>query len=188
MTNGQNDDARKDFLVALAVTAAISAAIIIILDYWRAGSTISQGGRYALWGTFAALILKMLISDWGNKKFEWHKHGYDMCIMTLGTSLTTLAYELSKDEWIKKKIIFLGLLFLGSMAATLLAGGNSRSIEASAKAHPAVRRPFLEWTNIVLGTVAIGLNLYILVVKDVSAVKRPEMAALSAARHAGLRR
>ena len=60
------------------------------------------------------------------------------------------------------------------MAATLLAGGNSRSIEASAKAVPAVRHPFLEWTNIILGTVAIGLNLYILVVKDVSAIKRPQ--------------
>ena len=58
MANGQNDDARKDFLIALAVTAAISAAIIVIFDHWGAGSTISQGGKYALWGTFAALILR----------------------------------------------------------------------------------------------------------------------------------
>jgi hypothetical protein len=153
---------RDTFLVAFLVTGLFSIAVLGGFWFFGTNPPISEGGWYALCGAFAALVLKMLVADWGHKEFEAHKHGYDMCVMALGTALSTLAYELSKEPLVRRRIVFLFVLFLLALVGTFLAGGNTRSIESRTTSKPAA----LKWMNIGLGFLAIGLNLFFLVVKD----------------------
>jgi hypothetical protein len=175
---------RDPFLLALLTTVLVSLAIMSGFRFFGLNPPISEGGWYGLWGAFIALVLKMLIADWGHKQFEAHKHGYDMCIMALGTALTTLAYELSKEPPIRRRIVFLGVLFLLALGGTFIAGGNTRSIESNTTNKPAL----LKWMNIGFGFLAIGLNLFFLVVKDQRSVVEQAKPPISANQSNGVTR
>jgi len=158
---------REQFLKGLGLTVLTALAMLVGFRFLGNNPPISEGGWYALWGAFGALVVKMLVSDWGLKAFEAHKHGYDMCIMALGTSFSTLAYELSKDPLVRRRVVFLLVLSLFAFVGTLVTGGNSRSIESNTTKVPGM----LKWVNIGLGSLAIALNLFFLVVKDQGAIK-----------------
>jgi hypothetical protein len=158
---------RGSFLGGLGATAFVCSLTFGILYHWGHRWSISSSGWWALGGATAALIIKMFISDYGAKKFEWHKHGYDMCIMTLGTSLTALAYAFASDEFGREQLRYLGVVFVLAMIATFFTAGNSREIEVGAKDNPPKKCVSLKLANIVFGIFAIMMNLYVLVVKDV---------------------
>lgn len=168
------------FRAGLGTTTLICVLSFGIFYHWGHQWNISDSGWWALDGASAALILKMFISDYAAKRFEWHKHGYDMCIMTLGTSLTALAYALASDEFPREQLRYLGLLFVVAMIATFLTAGNSRDIEKGATRNPPKKCVSLKLTNIVLGIFAITMNLYVLVVKDVGTAKhQPPISHIS---------
>ena len=126
------------FRAGLGTTTLICVLSFGIFYHWGHQWNISGSGWWALGGAAAALILKMFISDYAAKKFEWHKHGYDMCIMTLGTSLTTLAYASALDEFQfpREELRYLQLLFFVAMIATFVTARNSRDIEEGTTRKP----------------------------------------------------
>ena len=170
---------RGAFLGGLGVTVLVCAAAFFAIYHWEQRFKVSTAGRWALGGAAASLLLKMCLSDLSLKKFEWHKHGHDMCIMTLATSLSALAYALASDEFLRAQMRPLGVLFILAMILTVLTAGNSREIEEGAAATPINKCTGLKIANIVVGVFAIMMNLYVLVVKDEGAPKHVPCACQS---------
>src|SRR5262245_36446292 len=48
--------------------------------------------------TWGGLSLKLLCGDVISDKFEYHKHGYDFCVVTMGTALSTFTLQLLSDK------------------------------------------------------------------------------------------
>jgi hypothetical protein len=157
---------RGAFLGGLGVTTLVCGIAFFLIYHWEQDLKVSPAGWWALGAAAVALLLKMCLSDLAQKKFEWHKHGHDMCIMTLGTSLSALAYAFASDDFPRAQLRPLGVLFILAMIVTILTAGNSREIEEGAAATPTQKCAGLRTANIVVGVFAIMMNLYVLVLKD----------------------
>jgi len=171
-------DPKHQFILGLVTT--ILVCVLFVLGGKLLGQIpkLSRSGWYAICGACAALILKMLISNQIGQDFKFHKHGYDMCVMAFGTSLTTLSYEMSHPKVDGPTITFVFVLFVMVFCAMLQTGLNTVKIDAE---KAGTKHTGSIWTNIILGVFAILFNIMFLVVKDIdsqqSAVQQPSTSA-----------
>jgi hypothetical protein len=155
-------DPKYQSILGLVVTVLVCILIVLVLKRWEMVPRLSHGGWYGIAGVCVALFMKILLADWLGQDYKYHKHGCDMCVMAFGTSLTTLAYELSHPQIDGPTMTFLLCLFLLALLGMLRAGLNSAKIEKENN----VKHLGLVWANVALGVFAIGLNIFFLVAKD----------------------
>ena len=147
---------------ALVIVAFVAAIRVLV------ATPLSDGASLAVGATAIAVLLKILLGYSASKDFDFHNHGYDLCIMTLGTSLTAgaslYAYDLNK---VKSFILLIVIAFLMALFFTLMAAINLKEINEFVKAHPGKRAPALRTlANMFLGVVSLGFNLLIVVTKS----------------------
>lgn len=140
----------------------------------------------ALWVlliAWAAIAFKTLFGDLALGRFDYHKHGYDFCIITLGSSMASLGMQIVSDEdlfsglpsmfpmglieklapgdYFSQRVILLLLIFFASSILALLAAGNSRSIlNETAK-----NTWSLSLLNFILGTGIFGFYIFLLIAR-----------------------
>jgi hypothetical protein len=68
------------------------------LDKYGMVSPLRPQAYIVLFITWVGLGLKLLFGDVITDKFEYHKHGYDFCIVSMGALLSTLSLQLLTDK------------------------------------------------------------------------------------------
>jgi hypothetical protein len=163
--NDTNENGSREFLLlSVLLTVLIYVASVAVI---RTIGWVPHLTKTAWWGLSAsvlAIIIKMLFGDLvkGDNKIDWAQHGYDLCIMTLGTSLITVAYQFASSD-INGKALLIPFITIGlTLLGVVLAGGNLNAIEKGKAKRPG----FLKALNICAGVVAISLNVLIIVTKE----------------------
>jgi hypothetical protein len=153
--------------LGLASTVLIVAAFIAAFRLVHAAGGLTSGAQLAIGATTLAVLLKIFLGYFASKDFDFHNHGYDLCIMTLGTSLTAgtslYAYDLNK---VKGFILLIALAFIIAIVFTLTAAVNVAEIKKALASNPSQRPSALRTlANLLLGSVSMGFNLLIVISK-----------------------
>lgn len=133
--------------------------------------------------TWISLGLKLLCGDVVSDKFEYHKHGYDFCNLTMGTALSMLSLQMFSTapllkglpstgplrlltpiigpDQARQQIALLTSLFVLTSFLTLLTARISRAV-----VDPATKaKNLLSLLNFGIGASAFGAYLFLLLVK-----------------------
>lgn len=120
--------------------------------------------------------MKTVIGDIINGKVEYHKHGFDFCLATMGASLAGLAVQLTKSENLYpgfsthfgissgdagQAVMILVVIFALSCLFTLLTGLISKAIGQRSTQY----KDALSMINFFIGVMFLGFNILILVSK-----------------------
>lgn len=145
-------------------------------------SPLRWQGYVVLTVTWLGLSFKLLFGDVITGKFEYHKHGCDLCILTMGTALSMLSLQLiSKADilpgipgtglWslftvfsndvVKQRIALLVALFIVSCFLAFLTALISRAV-----GDPATKgKNLLSLMNFGIGSSTFGAYLFLLIAK-----------------------
>jgi hypothetical protein len=166
---------------------ALTILLFVVLPYalQRVGliGAVSSRAGWVLLLAASGLVFKILCGDAATGKFEYHKHGYDFCIITMGAAISSLGLQLtsandifhglpdngifaliaqmSPDNVVLQRMALLLVVFLLSSVFALLTGGNSRVISDGKTTVPNL----LALLNFVLGVGIFGFYIFLLVAK-----------------------
>lgn len=114
----------------------------------RAGG-VAKGHLALLIIVWLGIALKFLVGDLVSGHFDYEKHGYDLCLISMGGALSALAVQLFIEhetlpglkqsvlapflkeisgDGVRQQIVFLVVVFLGCCCASLLAASINRGI------------------------------------------------------------
>jgi hypothetical protein len=85
-------------LLAILVTLALFIGLPIIFGTYGLMPPLNPKAKYILAITAGGLVFKILFGDLISGKFEYQRHGYDLCIVTLGASLSSLSLQIMSDH------------------------------------------------------------------------------------------
>ena len=120
--------------------------------------------------------MKTVLGDIINGKVEYHKHGFDFCLATMGASLAGLAVQLTRPENLypgfsthfgissadaSQAIMILVVIFAMSCLFTLLTGVISKAIAQEDTQY----KDALAMVNFFIGIMFLGFNVVILISK-----------------------
>jgi hypothetical protein len=132
-------------LSAIVVTVALLVAIPYGLETLGLVSPLTPNAWVVLLVTGLGLVLKTVFGDLISGEFEYHKHGYDFCVVTLGATISSLSLQLTTD-----KDLFPGLPSTGPLS--FLAGVSGDVL---------VQRRMLLFLFLLLSCVVALLTAYI---------------------------
>src|SRR6266581_6365252 len=136
-------------LSAVAVDGALFVLLPVMFSTCGWITHLEGKAYFVLFVTWAGLMLKLFFGDVITDKFEYHKHGYDFCTLTMGTALSAFslqvlsggdlmsklpqtgiwsAFAFISSDPAKQHAVILGLLFLAACVASLIAARISRSV------------------------------------------------------------
>lgn len=118
----------KLFLIAVIVLV-VSFIGVVGLRYFNLVGALS--GKYlVLIAAVLVFYIKMFVQDLVSDEPKFYRNGYDLCVMTLSTAITSLAAELfsALPGHDNRVAIFSSILVL-ALAGTLLAARNTKYIE-----------------------------------------------------------
>jgi uncharacterized membrane protein YfcA len=159
-------------ITAVLVIVLAITAVIAFHSYGLIEISLSVG--LAVSATVVALLIKIVCQGIVTRTPEFHKQGYDLCIMTLATTLTAIGAEfaraytaghLDRPQILKVGIIF--LIFVGALLLTLLTTYNSRRFEDS-KVHAAANRlaapkeSYASFLSYISGMGIFVFNIYVI--------------------------
>jgi hypothetical protein len=170
----------------LLSAVAVDGALFVLLPYVfsRYGMIVPLDGKAytVLFVTWAGLTLKLFLGDVVSDKFEYHKHGYDFCTLTMGTALSMFSLQLVGGQDLLHKLpttgvwslfafvsadtsnqhtFILAALFLAASVLAFVTARISRSVS-----DPATRwKALLAMFNFVLGSGSFGTYVFLLLVK-----------------------
>ena len=156
---------RLRHLSVVAGTVALCVLTAALIPVLGIAPHLSLSATAGIVGASIALVLKILIAEWGNARWAWERHGNDMCTMAMGTSLTSLAAYAVSDHFDVHTMVALLALAAAALIFTLITGGNVRALDQDNNVTRG-QALVLRWVNVGLGTIAIGGNLVIVVVKS----------------------
>ena len=81
-------------LSAIVVTVALLIALPYGLEKLNLVAPLTPNAWIVLFVTGIGLALKTVFGDLISGEFEYHKHGYDFCIVTLGATISSLSLQL----------------------------------------------------------------------------------------------
>lgn len=132
--------------------------------------------------TGITISMKTILGDFISGEFMYHKHGYDFCIVALGTSMSGLSLQILADKSLfpglqhapfisfvsqnitsaeNVAIAYLSFILIISIFATLLTARISKSIN-----HDSPRFPdLLSILNFSIGSGIIGMYLLLIITK-----------------------
>jgi len=85
-------------LSAILVTLALFVGLPIILGTYGLMPPLNPKAVYILAITAGGLVFKILFGDMISGRFDYQRHGYDLCIVTLGASLSGLSLQIMADH------------------------------------------------------------------------------------------
>jgi hypothetical protein len=161
----------------------VTIALLMVGPYALAGvgliSPLVPKAWIVLLVTGLGLILKTVLGDMISGEFEYHKHGYDFCIISLGATISSFSLQLTSDKDLfpglsstgplaiissdvleqRRVLLFVFLLF--SYTATLLTAYISKAIkEPDTKFKNA-----LSLINFSIGSALLGVYVLMLITK-----------------------
>ena len=169
-------------LGALVVHGVLFIGMPYILS--RAGliATLRWQAYVVLAVTWIGLGLKLLFGDVVSDKFEYHKHGYDFCNLSMGTALSMLslqimsstdvlpgipatgawaAFSVVSKDIVRQRVALLSGLFIVMCFLALLTARISRAV-----ADPATKgKNLLSLLNFGIGASAFFAYLFLLLAK-----------------------
>lgn len=132
--------------------------------------------------TASSLIFKALVGDVVAEDFLYHKFGYDNCIMSFGTVISTLGLQLTSDKDLFKgfsiftqyhtdpafnRCIELFILLLVTLVATMFTAKISSAIKRSQTNKTKLKgENLLSLVNFIIGTSLLGLYVLLLITKS----------------------
>jgi hypothetical protein len=169
-------------LSALIVHAALFVALPYVLSQVGLISPLRWQAYVVLGVTWLGLALKLLLGDLVSDKFEYYKHGYDFCTLTMGTALSMLSlqmlsttdilpgipktgpwaiFEVISTDVVRQRIALLVGLFIVACFLSLLTARISRAVvDPSTKA-----RNLLSLLNFAIGASTFAAYLFLLLAK-----------------------
>lgn len=169
-------------LSAIFVTIILFVVIPYVLVWANLTAPIKEKAWIILLVTTVGLIFKTIFGDIVSGNFQYHKHGYDFCIITLGAALSSFSLQLTSENdlfpnlptigpWsilaavtpntLDQRRILLFLVFLFSCLGSLLTAYIVRAI-----AVPSTKfKNVLCLINFVIGTALLGFYVLMLTTK-----------------------
>jgi hypothetical protein len=166
-------------LIALLVTGALFVLLPLILGTYGLMPPLNPKAKYILGITAGGLVLKIIFGDMVSGKFEYQKHGYDLCIITLGAALSSLSLQMvTQDDLFpglqdffglgtitanvqSQRTILLSIVFLVSCIMSLITARIGMAIrEDTTKG-----KNYLSLINFALGAGVFGAYILMLVTK-----------------------
>jgi putative effector of murein hydrolase LrgA (UPF0299 family) len=170
-------------LSAVLLNGILFFVIPEALAYFKLIKGLTDEARLILLVTWVGLCLKLLFGDVVSDKFEYHKHGYDFCVVTMGTALSLFSLQLIalKDNRdilpgaptfsflsaiapapINQRLVFLACLFFLSCFFSLLTARISRAVsEVNTQG-----KDLLSLLNFFFGSGLFGAYLFLLIAKS----------------------
>lgn len=164
----------------------VNLILVIIFPYLLAEMEILNEIKDKSWlilgVTFIVVSSKTIMGDFISNKFEYHKHGYDFCVTSLGASMTALCLQLTSeinlfpelnqfpvfqpltsmiDDPITLTITCLSLTLIASSFLMLLTARISKAITQDAPSCP----DLLSLIGFLLGASVIGFYTLILITR-----------------------
>lgn len=170
-------------LFALLLTGGVLVGAPYALSRFQLIGPLQGQAWLILIVTMFGLLLKTVFGDLVAGEFNYYKHGYDFCIITLGASLSSFAMQLvSKHDLfpnlpktgpinvlasvapdvIDQRRILLLLIFAASCFLALLTAYIGRHIKEGQTAGAAL----LSGLNFILGSALLSIYVLILITKD----------------------
>jgi hypothetical protein len=169
-------------LLAALLHAGLIVGVPFLLQRLKVIDALKPQAYVVLVFTWAGLGIKLLVGDVASDKFEYHKHGYDFCLLTMGTALSMLSLQLlSEDDLLKglsaggplvylsklspnaatQHAILLATLFLITAFLSLLTARISRAITIE----KSKGSDLLAMLNFSVGATTFGAYLFLLLSK-----------------------
>lgn len=183
----------KKIFAGIAATAVVVIATPYLLGYLGWIKPLGGTGWWVLLLVGSALLIKIFAGDIANGEFLFHKHGYDNCVMTLGSSFTALALQVTavKDLFpglaplsgvlsdpIRARILQLVAFFVISLLLTLCTARICRDIKDGKKGEG---RGWA-FANAAVGLALLGAYIALLVSKEWRNVIRDPLCSWNAHR------
>ena len=168
-------------LGALAITTALSVGGAYGFSELGWINPLQPKAWLVLSVTTLGLLLKLLFGDLATGEFHYHKHGYDLCVLTMGAGLSGLSLQLLSDkslfpglsstgpialaklvtnDAVQQCRIILFVVFLTSCFTALLTARISKAVKGGAKG-----KHLLSLINFAIGAATLGWYVLILVTK-----------------------
>lgn len=169
-------------LSALVVHGTLFVAVPYLLSRVGLITALRWQAYVVLAVTWIGLGLKLLFGDVVSDEFEYHKHGYDFCNLTMGTALSMLSlqmlsntdllpgipntgpwaiFDIVSPDVVRQRVALLITLFTVTCFLTLLTASISRAV-----VDPATKgRNLLSLLNFGIGASAFGAYLFLLLAK-----------------------
>jgi hypothetical protein len=167
-------------LSALLVDGILFISLPYALESLDSGLQVRKNAVYVLLITWFGLALTLLFENLASDEFNYHKHGYDFCIVTMGAALSTFSLQLFTSDNLlpnlplsligggpsensrEQNLALLIPLFLAACLAAVLTAMISREI----KSHRAKAEALLSAINMMIGSSVLGLYVFLLVVQS----------------------
>jgi hypothetical protein len=148
--------------VKLLTAFLIHGALFVGVPYymeWQSGG-VRNGHLALLLITWLGIAFKFLVGDLVSGDFDYLKHGYDLCLISMGGALSVLAVQLFldhgtlpgvekstiapllveiSDKAAKRQMIFLVIVFLACCCATFLCASINRGIKVPGVKYKALK-------------------------------------------------
>lgn len=170
-------------LSALILTVVLIVTFPLILQRLGLIAALNSKAKFILGATAIGLVFKLILGDLGSGKFDYHKHGYDLCIMTLAASLSGLSLQLTAERdlysgipatgWLRSGLESLTtdpksqstiLLFGVFLLACILSLITAR-ILMSIREDGVKGKNYLSLLNFLLGAGVFGIYIWMLITK-----------------------
>lgn len=170
-------------LSALLVHGVLFVTIPYVLSNLDLITRLNLKAYVVLAVTWIGLGLKLLFGDVISDKFEYHKHGYDFCVLTMGTALSMLSLQVMSDTEVlhgipttgpwadlclisadaaKQQLALLAGLFLLTCFMALVTARISRAV-----GEPATKgKNVLSLFNFAIGASVFASYLFLLLAKE----------------------
>jgi hypothetical protein len=147
-------------LVAAALVLAAGLLTIAGLRYFGLVGSLSAKAYLIVLAAVGVFYIKMFVQDLISDEPKFYRNGYDLCVMTLSTAMTSLAAELfSSGEGHEQRLILFWSILAAALIGTLLAARNTKYIEKHLKGQP---EGFHSGLSFVLGMGLFITNIYAL--------------------------
>ena len=159
-------------ITAGVVLALTIATVIAFHSYGWIETSLSV--ELAVSATVVALWIKIICQGIAAKSLEFHKQGYDLCIMTLTTALTAIAAEsaaaYNRGQMDRPEMVKVGLIvaiFVASMLLTLVTAYNSRvfedaKIQAAKNSANPPKESYRSLFSFLAGMAIFVFNIYVI--------------------------
>lgn len=169
-------------LGAVLVTAALAIGAAYALEALHWIGPLQPKAWWMLLVVTLGLLFKLLFGDLATGEFKYYKHGYDLCVLTMGSAMASLCLQLQSelnlfpglsavvpenlalalsDEPVSQVRFLLFLVFLASCFCALLTAKVARAIkDGNSRGNGG-----LAVVNFCLGSAMLGGYVLILITK-----------------------
>lgn len=168
---------------ALVITSGLTVGCAHAFAWLGWISPLHDRATAVLIVTTIGLLFKLMLGDIATGEFQYNKHGYDLCVLSMGATMSSLSLQLITeinlfpgiratgllqfaqlftDNPVKQNRGLMSVVFIFSSFAALLTARISRAI----KFDPTRGKNLLSLINFSIGAAMLGWYVLILVTKE----------------------